>query len=269
MTDDCASYSGTSMASPYVAGASVLVREAMQFVGNTNITQDTIYNHMMATADAFFDAATNQTYKRLNVARRARRADAGRRLRLDGGDGAQPGHARSTGTEVTGLIGKLSDADYFRFTAAATGTVTFTADTTHALNAVWTGTGAVSGPDGNTYTFDVVAGQSYTVGLSTSDGIGYFDLTVTAESAFTFTDWGTITQSQTNDVATSGEIVVSRPGQPGRAISRPRRSLPAPAATSSWRGSTRISIRVATGVGDRRPADRPAGRLPASSSICA
>ena len=41
---------GTSMASPYVAGASVLMREAMQFVGNTNITQDTIYNHMMATA---------------------------------------------------------------------------------------------------------------------------------------------------------------------------------------------------------------------------
>ena len=52
-TDDWASFSGTSMAAPYVAGASVLVREAMQFVGYTNITQDTIYDHMLSTADEF------------------------------------------------------------------------------------------------------------------------------------------------------------------------------------------------------------------------
>ena len=33
--------------------ASVLIREAMEFVGQTSITQDTIYDHMMATADSF------------------------------------------------------------------------------------------------------------------------------------------------------------------------------------------------------------------------
>ncbi len=52
VTDDWANKSGTSMAAPYVAGASVLIRQAMQFVGMTGINQDTIYNHMMATADS-------------------------------------------------------------------------------------------------------------------------------------------------------------------------------------------------------------------------
>ena len=188
-----------------MAGASVLVREAMQFVGYTNITEDTIYNHMMSTADEFFDAATNQVYKRLNV---AAALDA---LMPDDEFGSTAAAAHDLGTigslgaEVSGLIGKRDDVDYFRFTAAATGTVTFTAETTNDLDAVWTGGGTVSGADGNTYTLDVVAGQSYTVGLSTSDGIGYFDLTVAAESVFTFVDWGTVTQSQINDVANSGE----------------------------------------------------------------
>ena len=57
------------MAAPYVAGAAVIIRQAMQFVGMTNITQDMIFNHMMANADTLFDAATNLSYKRLNLKR--------------------------------------------------------------------------------------------------------------------------------------------------------------------------------------------------------
>jgi subtilisin family serine protease len=216
VNDDFASYSGTSMAAPYVAGASVLLRQAMQFVGYTNITQDTIYNHLMATATSFIDAATGQTYKRINL------TNAFNTLMPTDEYGSTVATAHDLGTlsgvsEVSGLIGKLSDADFFRFTAAANGTVTFTATTTHGLAPVWTASGGtVSGSDGETYTFDVVAGQSYTIGVSTSGGTGYYDLAIKAESVFTYADWGTITQSQSNNIANAGErwyrVTASRAG---------------------------------------------------------
>jgi subtilisin family serine protease len=204
VTDDWANYSGTSMASPYVAGASVLVREAMQVVGMTDITEDTIYNHMMSTADQVFDAATNQYFKRLNVAAALDALVPDDEFGSTAATAHDLGTVDTTGATVSGLINTLSDADFFRFTAAGTGTVTFTADTTHTLAAVWTGDGVVES-DGNLYTLQVVAGQSYTVGLSSSGGIGYFDLTVTAESAFTFVDWGMVSQSQQTGIAVDGQ----------------------------------------------------------------
>ncbi len=207
VTDDFASFSGTSMAAPYVAGASVILREAMQFVGYANITQDTIFDHMMATATTFFDAATSLSYKRLNLASALEAlmpAD-------DYGSAAESAYDLGTlgGTsELSGLIGMLSDADYFRFTAAATGTVSFTATTTHGLTPIWTasgGSGAVSGSGGETYTFDVVGGQTYTLGLSTGGGLGYYNLVIDAQAAFSFTDWGVIAQTQINDQSIAGE----------------------------------------------------------------
>jgi subtilisin family serine protease len=205
ITDDYASFSGTSMAAPYVAGASALLREAMQFVGYTGITQDVIFNHMMSTATTFFDSVTGLNYKRLNM---ASALDA---LMPDDDYGSSALTAYSLGalsgtSEISGLIGTLSDADYFTFTAAATGSVSFTATATHGLAPSWSGAGGVvSGEQGETFTFDVVAGQSYTAGLSTSGGIGYYDLAIEAQSAFTYTDWGTIAQSRINDMANSGE----------------------------------------------------------------
>ena len=176
IADDYASYSGTSMAAPYVAGASVLLREAMEFVGYVNITQDTIFDHMMDTADSFFDSATSQWYQRLNL------ASAFADLMPTDDYGSTIATAHNLGTlasgtsSISGLVNTLSDADYFRFTAGQTGTVTFTADTTHSLAPAWAGSGTVSGAHGETFVIQVVAGQSYTVGLSTSGGIGYYDL---------------------------------------------------------------------------------------------
>ena len=125
VADDFGSKSGTSMAAPYIAGASVLIRQAMQFVGMTNITQDTIYNHMMATADSFFDSATGQTYKRLNL---GRAIDA---LMPSDDFGSTAADAYNLGSmagpmSISGKIAKLTDVDCFKFTATATGKVTFT-----------------------------------------------------------------------------------------------------------------------------------------------
>jgi subtilisin family serine protease len=67
--NDWGAASGSSMASPYVAGASVLVREAMQDLGYTGITQTSIADLFHRTADKVYDPATLASYDRINVAR--------------------------------------------------------------------------------------------------------------------------------------------------------------------------------------------------------
>lgn len=170
-TDDWANYSGTSMASPYVAGASVLVREAMQFVGMSGITQDMIYDHMMATADEIFDTATNQYFKRLNV---SAALDA---LIPDDDFGSTVATAQALGRisgdlSVEGLIGKRSDVDYFTFTAAASGRVTLDVTATQYLKPSFTIVGATAQGGDGSWTFDVVAGQTYSFAVSGEEGSG-------------------------------------------------------------------------------------------------
>jgi len=69
LDDDYARYSGTSMAAPYVAAASVLLREAYQAVGVQDVTQQMLYQTMVNTADSVYDAATGLSYYRLNLGR--------------------------------------------------------------------------------------------------------------------------------------------------------------------------------------------------------
>ena len=194
-TDDYANFSGTSMASPYVAGSSVIIRQAMEFVGLTNITQKIIYDHMVDTADSFFDSDTNAWYNQLNL------QEAIDDLIPADDVGSTAGNATDLGTigaatNVSGLIGTLDDIDYFSFTAGVTGTVSFTATSTQSVSPTWGaswdpigGNGTISGTNGETYTFDVVADQTYSLGLSSNDGLGYYDLDIQADSTFTFTDW--------------------------------------------------------------------------------
>lgn len=67
--NDFAYAHGTSMATPYVAGASVLVREAMESVGYATIDQATIAEHLRSTSDPVFDIETQQTFQRINLRR--------------------------------------------------------------------------------------------------------------------------------------------------------------------------------------------------------
>ena len=68
-TDDFTIYTGTSMAAPYVAAASVIVRQAMHRAGESGISQDAIESVMRNTADTIFDPTTGRSYLRLNLAR--------------------------------------------------------------------------------------------------------------------------------------------------------------------------------------------------------
>ncbi|HYO24961.1 MAG TPA: S8 family serine peptidase, partial [Lacipirellulaceae bacterium] len=206
VADDYASMSGTSMAAPYVAGASVLIRQAMQFVGMTNISQDTIYNHMMATADTFYDSATAQSYKRLNL---GRAIDALMPVD-DYGSTVAAAHnlgSLSGSTTLSGRLAKLTDVDCFTFTAAANGKVTFAATPGAGVTPSWQLWGATPLAQGaaGTISFNATAGQTYTVGLSSTSGMGTYTVGTTFESAFTFTEWGAVGYNQMNDVGVSGE----------------------------------------------------------------
>ncbi len=208
VADDYAIFSGTSMASPYVAGASVLIRQAMEFAGRVNITQDMIYDHMMATATSFVDSSTGLTFKRLNV------SAAINALMPTDDYGSTVATAHNLGSlnssrEVSGVISTLSDVDYMKFTATSTGTVSFSAaNMTHEMDVAWSlsnGSGSLSN-SGDTFTFNVVAGQTYTVGVSSTGGLGYYDLEIaTAGSSFTFTDLGAISYSQLSGLSMNGE----------------------------------------------------------------
>ena len=213
MADDFGDMSGTSMAAPYVAGASVLIRQAMQFVGMTNITQDMIYNHMMATADTFFDSATNQSTSG-STWRGDRRTDADRRLRLDGRRRRTTSARSSAPRRSNGKIGKLTDVDYFKFTAGVQRHVTFDA----ACSAGMTPRGRCLAPrplaggtagrvvqrrrrDRRTRSRSVVAERHGQLHAQLDAGVGVY-----------VTDWGAVGFNQMNDVNVARRALVSRSG---------------------------------------------------------
>ena len=212
--NDFGSASGTSMAAPYVAGASALVRQAMEFVGMSNITQDAIYDHLRDTADLVYDAATNANYHNINV-----QAALDALMPADDyGSTAQAAHTLGTlsGTsEISGLISTVNDTDFFTFTSGVTGTATFAADCSYQLASDWSLVGGGATIDGDTISFDVVAGQSYTISLGTNDGLGYYDISANLESTFVADDLGSIAYSMMETINNQGnwyEITATRSG---------------------------------------------------------
>ncbi|MGC4005137.1 MAG: S8 family serine peptidase [Pirellulales bacterium] len=178
--DDYQNFSGTSMAAPYVAGASTLIREAMQIAGRTNITQDVIYDVMMNTADTFYDSVTRLSYKRLNVERAIDSIipadEFGNTIST-----ASVQNALGRGGSISGIVNTVTDKDYFTFTATASGNLGLASTTNGdlAMRYELVSSSGTTTINASTATLNVVAGQTYTIGVSTRAGIGRYTLSTT------------------------------------------------------------------------------------------
>jgi subtilisin family serine protease len=177
--DDYSAYSGTSMAAPYIAGASTLIRQAMQLVGIADITQQQIYNVMIATADSVFDAITGKTFSRLNI------KNAIESILPDDWAGNSIQDAGKIGTvidtaDVNSFFNTKTDNDYFSFIAGETGTVVLTPNMSGGLMGTWDVSqisDAVVGKDGSV-TFHAEKGKAYSFGFNATGTIGAYTITV-------------------------------------------------------------------------------------------
>lgn len=203
--DDFQAFSGTSMAAPFVAGASVLLRQAMEFAGVAFVNQGMLYEIMRNTADVIYDNATSQYYTRLNVMRALDAVmpadDYGSSLAT----AAQLGTVIDT-LALNGSIARLDDRDCFAFTADRNGTVTISLDATYQLDPTWrlySGSQLLTSGSERTWTFEVRAGETYTFDLGTSAGIGHYSLNLALEAKEN--DWGTFDFAQLFGLAVHGE----------------------------------------------------------------
>jgi len=204
--DDFARFSGTSMAAPYVAAASVLLRQAYEFVGVHSITQDMLYEVMRNTADTIYDAVTHQEYLRLNI---QRALDA---IMPADDFGSSASAAFQLGTihdtrSISGVVAQLGDHDYFTFTAGQTGKVTFSLNADGTMGTHWdlASGGTVLESPGNTVSLQVVAGQSYTIGLGTSGGLGHYTINIQLDAGSATPDGSGARQEQRLDNRIGGD----------------------------------------------------------------
>ncbi|HTN77037.1 MAG TPA: S8 family serine peptidase, partial [Pirellulaceae bacterium] len=208
IANDYGAASGTSMAAPYVAGAATLVRQAMEFVGMTNITQDTVYNQLRSTADAFHDTATQANYFRINVGRAIDSLMPSDDFGNTTTTGAQLG-TLGNDTALSGVVGKLSDVDSFTFTAGVSGKLTLDATVRDYLTADIKIVGATAQNNNGQLSFQITAGQQYTIQIGTKSGIGHYslDVGITADQQPTtpVTNWGEIAFAQFANQRISGE----------------------------------------------------------------
>jgi len=175
--DDFTMASGTSMAAPYVAGASVLVRQAMEMVDYAGINLNSIAAHLRNTADQVYDSLTGTTYDRLNLARAIDALIPADQVG-DSVSAAEP--LDLSRSQLDGWINSLGDQDVYRFTAPANGTLRLEADSAwlDSLNwSVQTSSGSTLLRGGlNPAELPLVAGQTYHLFVSANGEIGSFQL---------------------------------------------------------------------------------------------
>ena len=198
-TDAYLTASGTSQAAPYVAGASVILRQANEFAGNFGVTQSELYDQFVETSDQIYDSITSSYYSRINL-RAALESVIGDHF------GEKLDQANSLGNLaegdiISGTIGKISDVDAIKFTAESSGRIELALSGTQDLQANVNFLGRNATFNGNLISFDVEAGQEYGFELSTLAGTGHYELLATYQ-----------TENQSNAIVSSPSVEATNLG---------------------------------------------------------
>ena len=195
---------GTSQASPFVAGASALLRQANEFVGVENIDQDLLYQQFLDSADEIFDSVTGGYYSRINLEEAINSVIQD--LHSDYWGSATDAGNVVGGELISGTIGQIDDVDKFVFTANRTGEVILNLTTTHELRAAVEVIGAQATVNGNQVRFAVQAGQEYHFSVGTSEGIGHYEVNLDLnETNIQGKNWGVIQSNTFSENVTAGE----------------------------------------------------------------
>ncbi len=219
---------GTSMAAPYVAGASAILRQANEFMGATGIDQEMLHDQFMETADRVYDSVTGGYHYQINL-------DAALESVINDVHGDLIDSATNLGPiqdgqAILGTIGKLTDVDQFKFNATSNGEVTLNFDSNHNMSAIVEVVGSSATFDGNKVTFSVEAGREYNFAIAAGEGNGQYrvDINFTGGSnsgggnqggqagTGTATNWGTVVSNdfvnQSVDGESTFELTASRDG---------------------------------------------------------
>jgi hypothetical protein len=178
INDDWAKASGTSMASPTIAGASVLVREAMEMAGIQNITPQSIYEQLRSTSNSIWDSVTQQSYQSLNL----ERAIESLLPKDNVGDSIASGQLSiiQNNWQTEGWINSLRDQDVYRLAPAQSGTITLQLGSEYVDNAIFSllrdGNETALHTSQGRLNFAVVAGESIGLKIADTDSIGPYHL---------------------------------------------------------------------------------------------